>query len=512
MVDYFSGDSAELSAEPPSAWMTDWIIDAQDDEIMVLMAQLSQHAPFSVGTNAEQLVERILVRIVERSAAVSTAGTVFSIDSVMRAELSELYGRMEAKSCCRHHLLSLLIQGRTPEDLSCFAELVIADPPSKAVDAALVFLALSRLNADDVSALFPGLLGGLEHAQLAAPILDLANYFTRRQFFEQHPAEGRGERLAALLGTVVGRLAQWEEAPPQDPQGWQRVRDQVNDGVALAVSLCDTLSFIGNEDCIGKLLQALELGHRRVRVEAAAALSRLGEKQGTMALVEMADDPSTRLRVLHYVEELEIADQIDPRYASAEARAEAELVCYLAEPIRFGIAPQSIELIDQRDLFWPGYDESVVCFLFRYEYRLAEESYSNVGIAGPMVHALTADLADLSLDNIYSVYAGVQTEHEEIVEVSPDHLSGQLLSQSRYLEQKSSEAGYSQLNIHMLGVFFDEPVLVALAQSNGQSGILVTDERDSFWYPNCGNARPLGPIEAYSIYKGRKMLEMFNSR
>ena len=52
------------------------------------------------------------------------------------------------------------------------------------------------------------------------------------------------------------------------------------DGVGLAVALCDALAQIGNKEAIGKLYQAMDLSHRRLRTEAAAALAKLGEEAG----------------------------------------------------------------------------------------------------------------------------------------------------------------------------------------------------------------------------------------
>jgi hypothetical protein len=60
----------------------------------------------------------------------------------------------------------------------------------------------------DPRLLFPRLLGGLVHPAVAAGVLDLANFLTRRHRFGQHPAAGHVQGLASLLGGVVGRLGQ----------------------------------------------------------------------------------------------------------------------------------------------------------------------------------------------------------------------------------------------------------------------------------------------------------------
>ncbi|MCU0716200.1 MAG: HEAT repeat domain-containing protein, partial [Pirellula sp.] len=75
--------------------------------------------------------------------------------------------------------------------------------------------------------------------------------------------------------------------------------------------------------CIGKLNQALDLKHRRIRTEAAFALGKLGEQHGIDALVEMAIDPAVRTRVIAYAEELGCIDKIDEQYRGISVGAVA---------------------------------------------------------------------------------------------------------------------------------------------------------------------------------------------
>src|SRR5439155_25590943 len=127
---------------------------------------------------------------------------------------------------------------------------------------------------------------------------------------------------------------------------------------------------------------------------------------GVNELVALAAEPVARLRVLAYADEVGIRDKIEPQFATPEARAEAELCVWLAEPTQYGVPPTSCELVDRRRLHWPGFDDPVECFLFRFQYALTiegegERSFSNIGIAGPVAHAFIADLGDLSPDDIY---------------------------------------------------------------------------------------------------------------
>ncbi len=161
----------------------------------------------------------------------------------------------------------------------------------------------------------------------------------------------------------------------------------------------------------------MELQHRRLRVEAAAALARLGDQQGEQTLVELASEPVVRLRVVHYAEELGLGESIPEEYPSDIAIAEAELVTHLAQPTAIGTPPSRCELVDTRSLYWPGYEEPRNCYLFRFTYSFRSDSgtdcrVSNIGIAGP-VHrtSVQGDVSELPVDEIYALFAGCHAEH-----------------------------------------------------------------------------------------------------
>ncbi|MHB8864269.1 MAG: HEAT repeat domain-containing protein, partial [Pirellulaceae bacterium] len=257
--------------------------------------------------------------------------------------------------------------------------------------------------------------------------------------------------------------------------------------------------------------QALELSHRRIRVEAATALARLGESAGAAALVALAAEPVVRLRVLSSAEELGLGSQVDPQYASDEARAEAQVAVELSQPTFFGIPPAELKLVDSRTQFWPGYEAPVCCYLFHYTYRLAGGHYSNVAIAGPLVHAFAADLSDLSPDDIYAAYAGWHIEHESVYEVPCDRISTAYDPEIERFERRLREKGYQDVQRATLGYFFGDRVLVAHAAREGTAGIAVVDLQVIEWYPTRTRHNAIGPYEAFCIYKGRRLLRTFNS-
>ena len=427
-----------------------------------------------------------------------------------RRHISLLHNRLGEQSPCRWRLLQWLTTAASAEDLRLFVELVVASPPPDRQAAAVALAPLFQRTNYDPAALFPRLLAALQHLSLAAPVLDLSNYLVRTHRVNRHPSQDRLEELVALLGNIVQRLSKLEESPGNAGESPEAIRQQVDEGVALVVALCDALALIGDPQAIGKLYQAMELAHRRIRVEAAAALAKLGESAGASALVALAAEPVVRLRVLNSAQELGLSDQVDPQYTTDTARAEAMVALELAQPTFFGMPPAELTLVDARTQFWPGYEEPVRCYLFRYAYRLAAGEYSNVAIAGPLVHAFAADLSDLPPDDIYAVYAGWHVEDESIYEVRVEALAAAQRTEQDRFERRLREAGYAGVHSATLGHFFGDRMLVAHAVRCDVPGIAVIDPQRIEWYPSRTRRHPLGPSEAFCIYKGRRLLRAFN--
>jgi hypothetical protein len=380
----------------------------------------------------------------------------------------------------------------------------------------LAVLALTPLfqNASDARAcLFPRLLDGLQHPSVAAPILDLANFLTRQQVLPQHPAIDRAAQLADLLGQLTERLHIREQQILSGVASSEKItadQRQVGESLALTVSLCDALALIGDKSVVGKLYLALELGHRHVRTEAASALARLGEQAGKEVLVALAAEPIVRLRVLAYAEELGMLKEVSAEYRSPVARAEAELVLWLAEPAQFGLPPQQMDLLDSRRQFWPGYDEPVECYLFRYTYRLPQGSLSNVGIAGPLVLGFAADFTEVPVEDVYAAFAGWQTEHPEILEYDVNQLPAARRKEADAIAARIRAEGYDSLQVRRYGSFLGKLVVIGTAVFRGTFGTVVADGDQSSWCPQTEGASPLGPDDAYHIYKGRQLLQSFN--
>lgn len=502
---------ATVDAEEYAACVrrTSWLQTATVDEIEGLFDALQDRDP-PADKRADELLSAAFQHVVDRHRATPDAPAALVCSDSLLEKTTWLYRHLGSTCPCRDHLPCLLSITRTRAALAAFAELMVESPPGDARSVMTIFAPLFQARDYDPVPLFPRLFDGLSHVSVAAVILDLANYVTRQGLVSRHPGAERLNELGALLGGIVGNLGRLESSPPAEGETPETLGKQVNEGVALAVSLCDALALVGDTSVAGKLHQALGLGHRRLRTEAAAALARLGEEAGVEALVGLAAEPVSRLRVLAYADELGVLEKVSEEYQTAEAKAEAELTLWLAEPAQIGIPPTKCELVDQRNQHWPGYDDHVECFLFRFTYDLGQVKFSNIGIAGPLTHAFGADLCDLPPGDIYAAFAGWHAKHDEIAEVDVEHLSDVQRADVARLERRLRDDGYDAIHPLTLGVFFGDKSLVAEAVHEGNPGIAIADTEQTSWFASGANARPLGPHEAYCIYKGRKLLQFFN--
>lgn len=480
------------------------IADVSSEDLSQLLALLIEHAD-APAAHQREVHDTLLGRLVLRQRR-----TRAPLSDAHREQISLLHNKLGNHSPCRWRLLQWLATAGSPPDLARFLALLQNAPPTDSTVAAMMIAPLFQTPDINPDSLFPALLDGLQFSSLAAPILDLANYLFRSQRVTVHPAQSRVDELGELLGRLAQHLSKLEESPADSPEAWHDMRRQVDESVALVVALCDTLALCEARQAVGKLYQTLELRHRRTRVEAAAALARLGDEPGTDVLLALAAEPSVRLRVLQAAKELGIVARVDAQFTTPEAVAEAQVAVELAQPTFFGIPPVELQLIDSRTQFWPGYDEPIACFLFRYVYRFAHGEYSNVAIAGPLVHAFAADLSDLPPADIYAAYAGWHVEDEAIYDEPLDAESASEFRELPRLTASLTAAGYEAVAWTTLAHFLGDRAFAATASRGGTPGVVVCDEQIVEWFPIRTRRNALGPFEALCIHKGRRMLRAFN--
>ncbi len=426
-------------------------------------------------------------------------------------DIESIYRFSPLNSELRNQILRWIGTSAQPHALEIWLDLICDDPPEHRLGIGLAFAPLTERHFSPPSNLLQRLLiKGTTHAHIAPAIFDLFNFYVRTGKLKTHPASGRLEELTGLYQQLCRQMQQIETGNFQKQLDVGQINRQVSDAVALLVSLSDLFSLTQHRPAIPFLKTAIELRHRRVQTEAAAALARLGDEDGKQTLIRLADQPISRLRVLAYAEELGFQQEISLELQGEIARRESELAIWLAQPQQMGLAPSQMELLDQREMYWPSYDQPQNCFLFRYAYGVGLHAHSNIGICGPLTHAFAADLRHLPIEEMYAAFAGWQTVHQDIFQMTPYQARQARPAVTRRLERILDDGNYDEVVIQAYGSFFGEWVLIATACYEGKNGTIVVDDHDSTWFDQ---GHPQAPIDwklAYAIWRGKQLLARFN--
>ena len=459
------------------------------------------------GKNKARLEQFLTCLIRNFRQAITTKNADSDLEQLQRLVLvqhvSELYTKTHGWGLhrCEGGLLQVLFASGHSTAIHLGVDLLLVKPPLDWADVSLSLAPLMQSKAWKVEDVFPKLLESTSPAVLS-PALDVANFVVRSRSLMAHPANGEFATLLRLMGGLVNQLGMLEENPSQFGQTVSTIQKILFDSVSLCVSLCDTFGLIGSQDAIGKLTQATRLSHRRIRTEAAFALAKLGEKKGEELLVEMTSDFSSRQRAVAYLEELGLEDRIDERWTTAAAIAESRLANWLAQNEQMGISPSRMELLDQRTLGWPGFEQPQECFLFRYEYDLLESVYSNIGFSGPMCHTFSQNLADIPLEDTYAIFVGWDIDHPDAYEVAPNALDARIQDRmNRVLESLPEQV---QLVESLLcGNFFEHFGVLARVLINDEVRIAVLSEDDNLTCEPFIIKNQADPMLTYWLWRGR---------
>ena len=505
-------DNDQLQRIQTLAPELNWVEPADIDALLINLAELSG----GISPNIlDRGLEIVVGRLSRQSATAQPDDQPLDVSSLVQA-ISQLYLAILPESRGRNYLLGWLANMNRAKSLDRFVDLILESPPTCPNSIVMAFAPLLKVNNDvPIDHLFPKLLGGLQHRSVAAAILDLANFLTREKRVAQHPASGHSESLIKLLGMLTEQLTMLEEGKIPEGKQPNEISAIVNDTVSLIASLCDSLALVGDENAIGKLNRASELKHRRIRTEALWALASLGQESSGQQLIELAAEPISRLRVIQYARELDLIDEVDEQYTSDESIAESQLAMWLAHPSNMGLAPKELQLMDQRFLAWPGFDDPQSCFLFRYSYELSQSRIDNIGISGPLCHAFSMNLQHLANSDIYACFAGWHCTHEEIMEMGIPQARLQrpgLVERltARLSSEQIDELDFENMEPQFLGLFMGAEALILNAKVNGQWGTLIVTRDTVDWFPADPENSPAKTELAYSIYKGRKLLGAFN--
>ncbi len=431
--------------------------------------------------------------------------------------LAAAYDRLsEVDAQAAAHSLQILaaqgVAGRGDEEsLDSLAGVLLDNPPKQWQHAALAISPLWNANIEQLEFFFDRLQDGGMHLSTTAVLLDLANFAVRRKQLAHHPWQAKQQDLIALLNGLVARLEKLQRDPNLFGTNVDEIQSVLADSVALSVAVCDALGWIADSRSSDVLIAAMQLSHRRIQTEAAAALARIGDASGRQRLIDLAQDCVARRRAVAYAEELGFVEEIDENLRTPVALAESELAAWLADPSQFGLPPHSLELIDSRTMFWPSYDTPQDCFLFRFTYHFPAGVVSNIGLAGPASHAFMSDLANLPLDDIYAAFAGWQVEHEEIFEVPAALFTPAQRREADRLLSDFEERGFNIVECMGLTFLLGETAVLAKLSQDSRQLWGISDGTEALHFPLNASPTAMSAEVILAIFRGRKLLRTFNA-
>ena len=210
----------------------------------------------------------------------------------------------------------------------------------------------------------------LPHGFIAVALLDCANALCLRGLELPHP-----------FGSERGLTLLEEYLTDNDPRWF-----------SYAHSAAAALPFVTSEARSRLLALALDHACPRVQLEAAWASTKLGSKSGLKVLQRACLDPRRAGIARAYLEELQLVDEIPEAALEPDVLAQAEMCSWLAHPHEFGQAPDEIEIVDTRRMYWPPTQDvrQVWTMRFRYPESLAEDGRpaEGLGMVGSITYAL----------------------------------------------------------------------------------------------------------------------------
>lgn len=502
-------DASGVANAAPAAEIQPLISSLAPAELEAVLGVLEAQDDFLLSTPGFKLLAQW---IASRSLELSRSPSHENGNTIDAELLATLYRRLESldQSESAAHIMQTLAGQLDPASLETLAELLIDVPPQRWQLAGLGLSPLWRASTDQLEEFFEQLRECELEPSCFCVVMDLANYAVREARLDEHPWRDRSEQLKRMLESILGHLRKLEREPQAFGNSVTEVQQILGDSLAMTVSLCDALGLIGDRSASRVLGEALELSHRRIQTEAAGALAALGDERGKQRLIQLAGDPVSRMRAVHYARELEMTDALEASLQTPQALAESELAAWLAAPEQFALPPTEMELIDTRIQYWPGYDEPQECFLFRYSYHLPDRHLSNVGIVGPLTKSFTADLANLPVDDIYAAFAGWQAEHEEIYEVPAHQFNSAQRREAERLSQWLEDQQFEDIDSIAMTFFLGEFALLCHARQDERQLGVITDGQELLSYPISEHPASLSPEIILCIFRGRKLLRTFN--
>ncbi|MFN3151358.1 HEAT repeat domain-containing protein [Bremerella sp.] len=325
---------------------------------------------------------------------------------------------------------------------------------------------------------------------LAIGLLDSANGAKINGAFDQHPFD-------SPAGTKM--LRGWLEDP--DPEKF-----------SYAHSATAALPFISNPPRDELLALAMDHPDAGVQMEAAWAAGELGRESGLEILAKFCLDVNHSDTAQRYLEELDRADLIPSEAQDESFQAKAEFSSWLSHPNELGQAPDSLEVVDHRELDWPPEGERRPMWLIRYTLKDdtgLEDDDVDCGLVGSMTWCFFSYKMDQRPpEDVYAIHCYWEMEHAELIDetevTDSQEYAGMLAHWTGDPLESPNITQVAEISPKLNGPA--RFVALASARLGGQDGHVVLDGPRSMFYPQSEQPDDVHDSVVLKIHVGRQLL------
>lgn len=224
----------------------------------------------------------------------------------------------------------------------------------------------------------------LPDKMLGLALLDLANALSIAGTKIQHPFDSE---------EGIKKLDSW-------------IVDSDKSDSSFAQSAVAALPFLNSPKRLSLLEKATKLNDPFVRIEAAWAQIMMGDESGVSTLSKMALDFRYSLYAIDYLHELGKEAAIPAPALEPTFAARAELADHLMNFDESGCAPDQVEVLDTRVLYWPPAKkkQSLWVLQYRYEKNGEQPARTGIGLVGNKTAVLPEVKADMKPIEVYSLH------------------------------------------------------------------------------------------------------------
>jgi len=313
----------------------------------------------------------------------------------------------------RRVLLHLLALRRDAEGVVSLAFLIGPDGPTDLLPLPTGGLLSPALEAQNSVVLVPSLLYAASQPGWSWHSAELLEQMVRNGLLDDERLRSVVQGLDPVVATMVAACDQASAAPavstcgPGQRVGHPSQRQRLDPSRAERFRLHTVVSLLRamHSTTTAPLLRRV-LGSADPRVSAvgAAALVAVGEAVAPERFDLVARDPEARSVLLSELDAIGRTQEVAPKWRSGEARAEGDLVRWLAADTELGAAPDEIEHVCRVALGEHRQDGAI--HLFRFRVRSPHWSSARgwmIGAAGPYADdgSKVVD-AELIVSSVYS--------------------------------------------------------------------------------------------------------------